>query len=96
MNKELATKLNEKALLIAERFSKNNREGNVNNENFEIKEIIPTSDHTAIVYFKKNTGVIFKFQSGSHDLANCRERFAECDKNGKAVVKKTAKKKGDK
>jgi len=50
----------------------------------------------ADVYFKKNTGVIFKFQSGSHDLANCRERFAECDKNGKALVKKTAKKKGDK
>ena len=58
MNKELATKLNEKALLIAERFSKNNREGNVNNENFEIKEIITTSDHTAVVYFKKNTGKI--------------------------------------
>ena len=50
----------------------------------------------ADIYFKKNTGVIFKFQSGNHDLANCRERFSECDVNGKALAKKPTKKKGDK
>jgi len=44
------------------------------------------------IYFKKDTGVVFEFRNGSHDLANCRERFTECDINGKAIAKKTSKK----
>lgn len=34
------------------------RERNFNGESFSVHEIIPTSDHCAIVYFKKNTGKI--------------------------------------
>jgi len=56
MNKEIAKKLNDKANYIAELYSKKDREGNYNNENFKVKEAIPTSDHTATVIMEKNTG----------------------------------------
>jgi len=46
------------------------------------------------IYFKKDTGVIFKFQRGSHDLANCKSRFTECDESGKAIVTGKKKKAG--
>ena len=54
----------------------------------------------ADIYFKKDkvkygtghTDVIFKYQHGNHNLDTCRERFIECDINGKAIVKKTSKK----
>ena len=58
MNKQIATELKEFADIIAKRFSNKKREGNFNNENFEVEEIIPMSDHTAIINFKKNTGKI--------------------------------------
>ena len=56
MNKQIAIELKEQAEVIAKRFSNHNREGNYNNETFAIDEIIPMSDHTASVVFKKDTG----------------------------------------
>lgn len=58
MNKGIALELKEKAEIVAKRYSKHDREQNWNNESFEVHEIIPMSDHTACVYFKKNTGKI--------------------------------------
>lgn len=55
MNKQIAKDLNKFAIEVAKRFSYKNREGNVSNETFEVYEVIPTSDQTAIVFFKKNT-----------------------------------------
>ena len=48
-------------------------------------------------YFKKSNGVIIEVMP-EHDIASLKDRFEECDANGKAI-KKTAKKavkKGDK
>jgi len=55
-------------------------------------------------YFKKDktkysigyTDVIFKYDPRNHDVKSLESRFIECDKNGKAIVKKVSKKKGDK
>ena len=47
-------------------------------------------------YFKKPSGVIIEANE-SHDLASLKDRFEECDANGKAIKKATKKaKKGDK
>ena len=49
-------------------------------------------------YFKKTNGVIIE-ATANHNLDSLKERFEECDENGKAIKKapkKTAKKKGDK
>jgi hypothetical protein len=56
MKKNIAFELKEFANIIAERFSKFDRQGNKNKETFSINSIIPTSDHTAVINFKKNTG----------------------------------------
>lgn len=56
MNKNIALELKQFANVIAERFSKPDRQGNKNKETFSIESIIPTSDHTAVINFKKNTG----------------------------------------
>lgn len=61
MNKTIAIELNEYANKVCDRYSNKNREGNYNNESFNIEEIIPTSDHTATVIFKKNTGKLAAF-----------------------------------
>lgn len=58
MNKIIAKELNEFAEVIASRFSRNDREGNVSNECFQVEEVIPTSDHTAIINFIKSSGKI--------------------------------------
>ena len=58
MKKEIAKELNKFSKEIAKRFSKPNREGNKNQETFSVKEVIPTSDHTAVINFRKNTGKI--------------------------------------
>tara|TARA_R100000742_G_C4279180_1_gene103144 strand:- start:1314 stop:1718 length:405 start_codon:yes stop_codon:yes gene_type:complete len=55
MNKTIAQELKVFATVVANRFSQTKREGNVSDETFEVYEIIPTSDQTAIVFFKKNT-----------------------------------------
>ena len=56
MNKERAKELNVFCTTVAERFSNKTRQGNINNETFSVDEIIPTSDDSAVVNFKKNTG----------------------------------------
>lgn len=58
MQKEIAKELNKFSKEIAKRFSYSNREGNKTGETFEVEEVIPTSDHTAVIRFKKNTGKI--------------------------------------
>ena len=58
MIKNVAKELKIYAEQIAKRFSMPNREGNYNKETFEVHEVIPMSDHTAIIHFKKNTGKI--------------------------------------
>jgi len=58
MKKEIAKELNKFSQVIAKRFSRPDREGNVSNETFIVEEVIPTSDHTAVINFKKNTGKI--------------------------------------
>ena len=55
MNKKLVKSLYDFADVVANRFSKKDREGNVNNESFKVYEVIPTSDQTAIVFFQKST-----------------------------------------
>ena len=61
MNKEIAKELSNFANEIADRYSNKNRQGNYNNETFKLKEIIPTSDHTATVIFQKDTGKLANF-----------------------------------
>ena len=48
-------------------------------------------------YFKKPSGIIIEANE-NHDLASLKDRFEECDANGKAIKKATKKatKKGDK
>ena len=58
MNKQIANELKDFAEDIARRFSNKEREGNFNNETFEVEEVIPTSDHNAVINFKKNSGKI--------------------------------------
>ena len=53
MNKEIAKELNLNN--SAKLYSNKEREGNFNNEEFKVKEAIPTSDHTATDN-GKNTG----------------------------------------
>ena len=61
MNKEIAKELNIYANEVCSRYSKKDRAGNYNKETFSISEVIPTSDHTASVIFKKNTGKLAAF-----------------------------------
>jgi|TARA_R110000744_G_scaffold203446_3_gene322297 hypothetical protein len=58
MNKQIAKELNEFAGVIAKRYSQTEREGNVSKESFGVDEVIPTSDHTAVINFKKSSGKI--------------------------------------
>jgi hypothetical protein len=56
MNKEIAKELNAQVKIIADRYSNANREMNFNKELFTVDKVIPTSDHTAVVVFKKTSG----------------------------------------
>ena len=58
MNKEVAKELNKFSKEIAKRFSRTDREGNASKETFTVEEVIPTSDHTAVINFRKNTGKV--------------------------------------
>ena len=55
MNKPLVVSLHKFAETVAKRFSKPNREGNYKAETFSVYEVIPTSDQTAVVFFKIST-----------------------------------------
>lgn len=56
MNKQIAKELKHYAHKVAQNFSKTDREGNFNAEQFKVAEVIPTSDTTAAVIYEKNTG----------------------------------------
>ena len=56
MNKQIAQELKTQAEIVAKRFSKSDREGNVNEETFWVNEIISMSDHSATVVFEKSSG----------------------------------------
>ena len=56
MNKQIAIELKQQAETVAERFSRTDRDMNFNSEVFTIDKIIPSSDHTATVIFKKSSG----------------------------------------
>ena len=56
MQKTIAIELDKFSKDVEQRFSRQDREGNFNNESFKIKEIIPTSDLTATVIFEKTSG----------------------------------------
>jgi hypothetical protein len=56
MNKQLVKDLTEFAQIVAERFSHNDREGNVSKEDFNVVEVIPMSDASATVIMQKNSG----------------------------------------
>ena len=56
MNKQLVKDLTEFAEQVAKRYSQTEREGNVNNEQFAIVEVIPMSEHAATVIYEKTTG----------------------------------------
>lgn len=56
MNKTIANELADFANNLAYRYSRKDREGNFNQESFKVVEINPTSDHTAVLIFQKNTG----------------------------------------
>jgi hypothetical protein len=56
VNKHLAHELQRFADELARRFSRQDREGNFNKETFAVSEIIPMSDATATLIFKKDTG----------------------------------------
>ena len=53
MNKGIAQELKSFAETIASRYSNTSRECNHNNESFTVDEVIPTSDHSAVINFKK-------------------------------------------
>ena len=58
MNRDRALELKKFAQTIADRFSNFNRDGNQNKETFTVHDIIPLSDDSAVINFKKNTGKI--------------------------------------
>jgi len=55
MQKKLATDLDKRIQKVAENFSKKNRVGNVNGEDFTIKSRYALSDHSAFVRFNKTS-----------------------------------------
>jgi len=56
MNKQLVKDLTSFAQNVAQRFSRVDREGNVNGELFTLVEVIPMTDASATVIYEKNTG----------------------------------------
>lgn len=56
MNKEIANRLKQKTLEVAEYFSNQNRARNYNNEGFRVDNIVPLSETTALVTFQKSSG----------------------------------------
>ena len=56
MQRPIAKELNKFAQEIARRYSCTDREGNVNKEAFYVQDVIPMSDHTAVINFVKSNG----------------------------------------
>jgi len=55
MQKKIAIELDKQVQVVADRFSRKDREGNVNGEDFMIKSRYALSDQTAFVRFNKTT-----------------------------------------
>lgn len=53
MNKQIAHELKIEVDKVCKRYSNPDREMNMNSETFATEEIIPTSDQTAVVKFRK-------------------------------------------
>ena len=68
MNRDRALELKKFAQTIADRFSKFNRDGNQNKETFTVHDIIPLSDDSAVINFKKTSNLK---QSGKLAVAFC-------------------------
>ena len=58
MNKNIAIEIKQQAEEESQRFSRKDREGNYSKETFTIDTIIPLSDHSAVVNYKKDSGKI--------------------------------------
>ena len=56
MQKDRALALRELAESIAFNFSRTDREHNYNRESFEVSELVPLSESTAIIKLKKSSG----------------------------------------
>ena len=56
MQKSRAIELKKLAEVIAFNFSRTDRDFNYNNESFEVSEITPLSESTAIIKFQKSSG----------------------------------------
>jgi hypothetical protein len=56
LQKNRAIELKKLADKIALNFSRTDREFNHNNETFEVSELIPLSESTALIRFKKSSG----------------------------------------
>lgn len=56
MKKSFAIELEKEAQRTAKYYSDPNRERNIYSETFEVNQIIPLSEKTAVVIFLKNTG----------------------------------------
>ena len=65
-------------------------------EGIQLPSSPPSGDYK-MKYFKKPNGVVIEAQP-NHDLDSLKDRFEECDANGKAIKKapKKAKKKAGK
>ena len=55
MNRDRALELKKFAQTVADRFSNFNRDGNQNKETFTVHDIIPLSDDSAVINFKKTS-----------------------------------------
>lgn len=56
MKKDRAIELRALAFQVADNFSRKDREFNFSGETFDVEKIIPTSENTAVILFRKNTG----------------------------------------
>lgn len=56
MNKESALELKRFAEKVGNNYSTSDRQGNFNHETFKVERIIPMTDSTATVLYRKNTG----------------------------------------
>ena len=68
MNRDRALELKKFAETIADRFSNFNRDGNQNKETFSVEDVIPLSDDSAVINFKKSSTLK---QSGKLAVAFC-------------------------
>lgn len=57
MRQEVRNQLKQEAQKAASAFSNPNRDYNKNNETYKVDKITPTSEYTAVITFRKSTGI---------------------------------------